>query len=65
MKVNHVVRLEIVREPQLRLLATRESGSRFYCGEINTPRGAKSMLTRRAKQFDLVVTGDIAVRSTP
>lgn len=40
------------------VMATRSDCSRFYCGDSEmTERGSKQMLTIRAKQFGLVVTG--------
>ena len=49
-----VVRLDkIFDNGRWRILATRSNCTKFYCGDIETERGAKMMLKRRAKQFGL------------
>lgn len=52
--VIRVVRLDkFCEDGRWRILATRSNGSKFYCGDVKTERGAKMMLKRRAKQFKL------------
>lgn len=43
-----------------RLVATRENGSDTCLGDTPSERGSKMMLSKRAKQFGLTVTGDTA-----
>lgn len=43
------------------VMATRGDASEFFCGDNRmTERGSKTMLSKRAKQFGLVVVGNEA-----
>ena len=54
------IEIEASGENAASLLVTLSNGTRTYFGHNMTPRGAKNMLVRRAKQFGLIVQGTAA-----
>lgn len=60
MTPNPIVRIELKINGECRLIAYYKSGGNTVLGTTPTERGARRMLTVRAKQFGLTVRGDRA-----
>jgi hypothetical protein len=57
---NPIVRIELKLGGECRLIAHYKNGNSTVLGTTPTERGARRMLTVRAKQFGLAVRGDRA-----
>lgn len=58
---NSIVKIEI--QSNNWLIGYYSDGRNVVLGSVKTEAGAKRMLARRAKQFGLIVKGDVAVQA--